>query len=322
MIVKNSLSFDKIKSMIVSAKNIAILGHRNPDMDCYGSMFGMHYACKKLRKNSTMFALEKEESYLKAIFPLDEVCHEQFKSEDFDLVILVDCNDIVRLEDEYKEEVAKQKNLIVIDHHQRTGDVKQYYIDTHACGASLVVKNFIQFLGFKLDKNISTYIMAGIVGDTDRFLNTNTNLDSFASTLELLKSGANLQLIYDVFYRSTTMVQINLYKFMLNHMKIFKNGASYILVDQKDLKKLGATVEDVKFYSNTFIKVRNINVAILAYESKKDDFKLSLRSKVGFNVYEIAKRYGGGGHICASGATLYGSKRQVEKELKKICEEF
>ena len=60
------------------------------------------------------------------------------------------------------------------------------------------------------------------------------------------------------------------------------------------------------------------------YEKKNGEIKASMRSNEAVNVSEIAVRFGGGGHIRASGCTLYGSFEEVMppviNELKKALE--
>jgi len=71
--------------------------------------------------------------------------------------------------------------------------------------------------------------------------------------------------------------------------------------------------------------LRNLQVwYVFFYEKKNGEIKASMRSNEAVNVSEIAVRFGGGGHIRASGCTLYGSFEEVMppviNELKKALE--
>jgi phosphoesterase RecJ-like protein len=56
----------------------------------------------------------------------------------------------------------------------------------------------------------------------------------------------------------------------------------------------------------------------MAIEYEKDKFAVSFRSKKDTDVSEIAKRFGGGGHKNAAGATINGNIDQVIKKIKEI----
>ena len=60
------------------------------------------------------------------------------------------------------------------------------------------------------------------------------------------------------------------------------------------------------------------------YEKRKGEIKASMRSNEAVNVSEIAVKFGGGGHVRASGCTLYGGFEEVMPklvdELKKALE--
>ena len=65
---------------------------------------------------------------------------------------------------------------------------------------------------------------------------------------------------------------------------------------------------------------REEGVALLM-EHRDGDIKLSMRSRGRINVNRVARSFGGGGHIYASGATLPGpldaAAEQVLTELKR-----
>ena len=56
---------------------------------------------------------------------------------------------------------------------------------------------------------------------------------------------------------------------------------------------------------------KGVEVAIFLHELAPQKFKVSLRSKGLVDVSEIAKYYGGGGHVRAAGVTMEGSSHDV-----------
>lgn len=313
----------EIKRLICSAKNVAIFGHQNPDLDCFGAVFGAKYLCEKLGAKATIFSIPPKNSFLLNIFDGKEI-ESEFFSENFDLVIILDCNLFSRLEEKYREEVKKINNILVIDHHPQV-EVEngcKFLIDKNKSSASLIILEILNELKIPLTKEVATYIYAGVVGDTGRFLHTNTDVATFEGAIALLKSGADIQKVYDVVYRSKTLTQIKIRDYLFSIYKLSPKNVCYLVISKKMLEKVGGSVEDVKLFIDDLNQIKEFNVVMMAYEIENESYKVSCRSKNGYEVAGVAVRHGGGGHKMAAGFSLKGSVKQVEKALEKISEEF
>ena len=313
----------EIKKLICSAKNVAIFGHQNPDLDCFGAVFGAKYLCEKLGAKATIFSIPPKNSFLLNIFDGKEI-ESEFFSENFDLVIILDCNLFSRLEKKYREEVKKINNILVIDHHPQV-EVEngcKFLIDKNKSSASLIILEILNELKIPLTKEVATYIYAGVVGDTGRFLHTNTDVATFEGAIALLKSGADIQKVYDVVYRSKTLTQIKIRDYLFSIYKLSPKNVCYLVISKKMLEKVGGSVEDVKLFIDDLNQIKEFNVVMMAYEIENENYKVSCRSKNGYEVAGVAVRHGGGGHKMAAGFSLKGSVKQVEKALEKISEEF
>ena len=313
----------EIKKLICSAKNVAIFGHQNPDLDCFGALFGAKYLCEKLGTKATIFSNPPKNSFLLNIFDGKEI-ESEFSSENFDLVIILDCNLFSRLEEKYREEVKKINNILVIDHHPQV-EVEngcKFLIDKNKSSASLIILEILNELKIPLTKEVATYIYAGVVGDTGRFLHTNTDVATFEGAIALLKSGADIQKVYDVVYRSKTLTQIKIRDYLFSIYKLSPKNVCYLVISKKMLEKVGGSVEDVKLFIDDLNQIKEFNVVMMAYEIENENYKVSCRSKNGYEVAGVAVRHGGGGHKMAAGFSLKGSVKQVEKALEKISEEF
>lgn len=313
----------EIKKLICSAKNVAIFGHQNPDLDCFGAVFGAKYLCEKLGAKATIFSIPPKNSFLLNIFDGKEI-ESEFFSENFDLVIILDCNLFSRLEEKYREEVKKINNILVIDHHPQV-EVEngcKFLIDKNKSSASLIILEILNELKIPLTKEVATYIYAGVVGDTGRFLHTNTDVATFEGAIALLKSGADIQKVYDVVYRSKTLTQIKIRDYLFSIYKLSPKNVCYLVISKKMLEKVGGSVEDVKLFIDDLNQIKEFNVVMMAYEIENENYKVSCRSKNGYEVAGVAVRHGGGGHKMAAGFSLKGSVKQVEKALEKISEEF
>lgn len=316
MVTANELS-----ARLKSAKRVAIFGHMHPDLDCFGAMLGAKFLCESLHVKCDVFAeFMKNLSFLK-IFP-EIYFKNDFDKRKYDLALVVDCNEISRIDKKFQADISGKK-ILFIDHHELNIalDGADYYVYPKKCSASLIIFELLEKLNLKPSAEYATYIFAGIVGDTNRFLHSNTDASVFASASKLLKLGADCQKVYDVVYRSMTMSNARLRDYLFSNLKASEK-VCYVVISQKDLEKLSSNVEDVKMFVSDINQLVEFSVAMVAYEIGENKFKVSMRSKNGVDLLKVAFKYGGGGHKEASGFYLAGDKKYVANKLKAVCEEF
>ena len=316
MVTANELS-----ARLKSAKRVAIFGHMHPDLDSFGAMLGAKFLCESLGVKCDVFAeFMKNLSFLK-IFP-EIYFKNDFDKRKYDLVLVVDCNEISRIDKKYQADVSGKK-ILFIDHHELNIalDGADYYVYPKKCSASLIIFELLEKLNLKPSAEYATYIFAGIVGDTNRFLHSNTDANVFSIASKLLKLGADCQKVYDVVYRSMTMSNARLRDYLFSNLKA-SGKVCYVAISQKDLEKLSSNVEDVKMFVSDINQLAEFSVAMIAYEISENKFKVSMRSKNGVDLLKVAFKYGGGGHKDASGFYLTGDKKYVANKLKAVCEEF
>jgi len=81
---------------------------------------------------------------------------------------------------------------------------------------------------------------------------------------------------------------------------------AWVWVTRQQMERSGAKEEDCEGLVNYALSIQDVEVAIFFREMRDGRFRVSLRSKGALNVAEIAERFGGGGHECASGCSVDG----------------
>jgi phosphoesterase RecJ-like protein len=61
--------------------------------------------------------------------------------------------------------------------------------------------------------------------------------------------------------------------------------------------------------------VEQVEVVLYLRETEPGSCKLSARSKTAFDVNRLARRFGGGGHVKAAGATIRGSLSDAREQI-------
>jgi phosphoesterase RecJ-like protein len=96
----------------------------------------------------------------------------------------------------------------------------------------------------------------------------------------------------------------------------------YIHITPNILKKVGAKEEELEGLASYLSSVRgNVKVAAVLKERDDGTTRVSLRSNPGVDVAALAKRFGGGGHPQAAGATIPATGEEAERLFLKACEE-
>lgn len=282
-------------------KNVAIAMHNSPDGDCVGSAVALEKTLLKLGKQvdiilhnriNTCYApiIGKERVGKLFIPPLTKI---------YDILILVDCSDPNRTVDNIKK---RAKFIITIDHHYGSNPFGDIFLYEHAASTGMIIYKIAKTL-VPIDEEIANALYLTIRSDTCSFKNNNTDLKAHEVAGELLFSGANLQLINEI-YENRSLSMIRLMGYTLADIMFDRQyKIVYLIVRVDQIKKAQSTFEEASQLIDYIRGVEGAEIAFLFLEGK-DNVRIKARSKT-TNVSEIMAEFNGGGHPTASGAMLY-----------------
>lgn len=310
---------EKIIKAIKDYDTIIIHRHVRPDPDAYGSQGGLAEIIKASFPGKKVYTVGEEEESLNFLRRLDTIPDETYKGS---LVIVTDTANRERIDDDrYKY----GEMLIKIDHHPNDdpyGDV--IWVDTNASSCSeMIYELYLQGKkhGLKMSEEAARLLYAGIVGDTGRFLYPNTTKKTFAYAGELIEYNfPRTELMDQMNELPLNVVKLNGYIF--ENFKMSKNGAASVILNKKLLEKYDAKPSQASQLVSTLGSVSGIKVWVFFVEEEEGTIRVRLRSK-GPVINELAKKYGGGGHPLAAGATIH-SWDEVEKvmeDIEKLCDQ-
>jgi phosphoesterase RecJ-like protein len=179
-----------------------------------------------------------------------------------------------------------------------------------------MVAEFYSFFKDELTitKQAALYIYTGMVTDSGRFRYSSTSPETLRLAAIMLEQGIDTDKLYANLYLdefSKLKFKSHIYK----SMKITENGVAYVFVTLKDMKKFGITQEQA---SNSVFYLDGIKGSIiwLAFiENNDKSIRVRLRSRF-TTINKLAEKYNGGGHACASGASV-----KNRAEAKKLIAE-
>lgn len=308
---------EQILLKIKEYDKIIIHRHVRPDPDAYGSQGGLADIIQQSFPEKEVYIVGKDEETLLFLNRMDQLPDEAFKDA---LVIVCDTANQERIDDErYK----LGDYLIKIDHHPNEdayGDL--LWVDTDASSTSEMIYEFYLYgkdKGLKLSANGARLLYAGIVGDTGRFLYPSTTVKTFTYASELIKYPFSRTELYDNLYNiKPNVAKLNGY--ILQNFKISASGVGKVIITKELLKKYEIRPEEASLLVSQLGNIDGLKAWVFFIE-EEDQIRVRLRSK-GPVVNEIAKKFRGGGHPLAAGASIYSWDEVdlVMKELEKACQ--
>ncbi len=327
---KNLKISQEIFKIINQSKNILFCLHPSPDEDSLGSNLAMYSWLKSIGKNPTVIKGDSELKNRPTIFA-DYSSIElknifEINIADYDLFISMDAasySQISKLGD--TESLLKNFPTIVIDHHPHNNIVTPYKLNIPQSSATceLVFDLFKQWK-IEITENIAICLYFGIFSDTSGLINSNTTPKVFSKCGQLIKKITNLYELTSIYSFHRQPEEFIFTKLALDKTKTYFSGQVAISsVSLKDLEKNNlktsqASKNSISEFLRTCI---NWQITVSLVETEIGKCEVSLRSHgPQFDVSQIARNLGGGGHVVASGITIFSdSKTATNKIIEQIA---
>ena len=309
---------NRIKALIKAIKKydtIIIHRHSRPDGDALGSQLGLKYTILNTFPNKKVYAVGDSNPRLDFLGQMDEIEDSIYANA---LVIIVDVAVDYMLSDErYK----KAQEIYIIDHHTNKSNIvddSHFIVDsTRAAAAELIAEILIKNK-FKLSKESAKLLYTGIVTDSGRFQYNETSSRTLRIAADLLDYSFDPQEIYNKLYVET-LEKKKLTAEFTNRFKVTEHNVAYMFNTLEDLKNLNISFNDCsRGMVNTMAGIEGINIWANFTEDENHKVVCEFRSR-GFSIVDIAKKYGGGGHDQACGATI-DSFKVAQNVLKDFDE--
>lgn len=296
---------EQILEKIKAYHRIMIFRHVRNDGDCVGASKGLKQILQQSFPEKEILLIDSEcAQYLAFMGPEDEdVADEKYAEA---LGIVVDTASEARISN---KKYALCKELIKIDHHiplESYGVLAWVEEEMSSC-CEMIVKFYDTFRDqLKLDSTAASFLYTGMVTDTGRFRYSEVNGDTLRHAAILLDAGVDTQTLFARLY----LEAFEYLKFkaeIYRRMQVTENGVAYIFVDKAMQEEFGLTLEQASACVGTLDSIRGC-ICWAAFIENGDDqgtIRVRLRSRF-VHINSVAEHYRGGGHACASGATVYG----------------
>ncbi|MFV0255203.1 MAG: DHH family phosphoesterase [Erysipelotrichaceae bacterium] len=269
-----------LEKKILEYHEINIFYHQSPDMDAFGSAYGL-------------------EEVIKANYPdkiVRVVSDETADISTDSLAIIVDCSVAKRI---FNQNYLKAKYSISIDHHPKKITFADTDITKVAAAATceLLVDLVSEFAS--LNPISAKWFYQGLLTDTLNFTTSNTTCNTLKVGSQLLEFGLDVVAIQDQLF-GVNMAEFRFAAY-LKTVAEYYDGYIVVRVSEQMCQENNVTMEYAKGCVRLFTNVNGIKVVVMAYQNiETGNYNVSLRSKQ-IVINTLANKYGGGGHAMASG---------------------
>ena len=149
-------------------------------------------------------------------------------------------------------------------------------------------------------------VYTSLVTDTGWFKYSNTDAETFAAASEAVQLGVEPARLYNSIYQRQSRQHPLGISRALSRLEYYADGRLAV-VDLPQAREGEVDLSDGDDVLDLLRAVARVEVVLFLREQKDGAVKLSARSKTDFNVHSLARRFGGGGHAKASGATFTGT---------------
>ncbi len=309
------LSAEECAQRLLSIENPVIMLHVRPDGDAVGSGAALSEIFRQLGTEAPILSPDKIPDRLLFITRHCETPFINNSAERY--AVAIDVASPAQLGKLYSEENSP---VLMIDHHAVGTQFADGYIVPEASSAAEalfdVAKALMALGKITMTEKLAYALYAAISSDTGCFRYSNASSETHLRAAELIMLGIDSADINHRLFSSKTEEQIKAEGYIAASLKTAKGGKiAYSSITLEALDRLGLSSEDFETAIDIVRSLNGCEIAVLAKETEKGSFKISMRS-VGADVASIAQKFGGGGHIRAAGCTV--TAESADEAIKKI----
>lgn len=325
-----------LHTAILEADRILLSTHENPDGDGLGSQLAFCEYLEELGKDCRILNCSQTPPIYEFLDPrgrfgmYDEENDEGWLSG-CDLAIVFDIGDFRRLGSVGDALMRRGVPMACVDHHPQLGydstggqsPYKYLILDYSAPSTGTLIWLYMQeYRSAPLTESIANALYTALVTDTGSFKYDNTDERAHRMAIDLIGAGVHPYFIHKRIYEQRTYAQIRLLGRLISNIQYTNDGhIGWGVLTTKDIKKAGATVEEIDGFSEFIRTIKGVEISVLITEVAPDQTKVSLRSKGTLEINDIARQLGGGGHAFASGALVNKPWPAVEGLLIPLLQE-
>ena len=298
------MNFEQKKIILEKIKEyekIIIFRHSLPDGDAVGSTMGLREIIR--------LTFPEKEVYLSNV---DRAEYIEFLGDDSAeipdevyagaLGIVIDTAVTARIS---SRKFSLCRELVKIDHHIAVESYADFeWVEEERSSASEMIADFYRTFReeLKINREAATYIYTGMVTDSGRFRYDSTSAHTFRLAAFLMENNIDTNEIFLNLY-ANDFEQLKLKAQYVLKIQFTARNVAYIYTTLSEMQQLQADTFSIsRGMVGCMADIKGVDIWVNFTETERGVL-CELRSSR-FNINPIAVKYGGGGHMKASGATV------------------
>lgn len=305
------MTYLEAAEFLKSYDNYLLLTHKRPDGDTIGSAVGLCELLRTMGKTAWLLpsldATRMFQDYLQG--------HQAPPGFEPDTVVSVDVASLGLLPP--NAQPYKDRIDLAIDHHPSNEFFAREICleaDKAACGE--IIWKIAGHLGI-MSEAIATPLYVAVSTDTGCFVYGNTTPHTHRVAAALMEQGIPYQALNKKHFRTKSLRRMKLESLILQNMKLYQEGTVAVApISLAMMAQADATDDDAEDIAAFLGQIEGVLHSATIRELRPGECKISLRTNPNFlNATATCARLGGGGHVAASGCTVYGTMDEAEAAI-------
>ena len=309
--------FEQIKQLIEAHDTIILHRHKNPDGDALGAQIGLKRILQDRYPNKRILAVGDMTPRYAFIAQegMDTVGDEDYNGA---LAIILDTSARALISDERYTMAAATAR---IDHHIFCERIAEHEVtDTSYESCCALIAAFAIACDYPVSTAAAKALYTGMVTDSGRFRYDSTSAQTHRLASFLMERDFSTADIYRNLY-ADDFANIRLRAQFVMKIQFSDKNVAYIYTPQEELKTYAADTFSIsRGMVGVMAEIRGVDIWVNFTETE-DGVLCEIRSSR-YNINPVARKYGGGGHEKASGATLKNRDEAMRllEDLGRIAE--
>ena len=299
-----------ILNKIKEYDTIFLFRHIRNDGDCVGSTKGLKAILQASFPEKRVYLIDSDCSqFLAFLGPEDEEVSDEVYAQGLGIVLDTATSNRIS-----NKKFTLCKEIIKIDHHIPVEDfgVINWVEEERSSLCEMIVDFYDTFRQeLTITKEAACYLYTGMVTDSGRFRYPGVSGKTMRCAGILLDQGIDTETLFAHLYLDDFYF-LKFKAYVYENMNITENGVAYVHITKEIKDKFGLSDEDASNSVSMMDGIKGTLCWLAFIDSHKEPGTIRVRLRSRFmTVNQIAENYRGGGHACASGATVYSQEEMM-----------
>ena len=287
------LNVQQMAQRLMTADNILILCHKNPDGDTIGCGSALYCALKALDKNVAVLcsdAIPNRYAFTNA---------HMFKGEfEPQTVVAVDVASVQLFgENNGMTQFSRHVDLC-IDHHAGNSGYADFTLLNGSAAAA------------------AELLYEVLCADTGCFRFSSTTANTHIVAAKLIEAGCHVEELNTLLFDTKPRERMEAERIARNHLEYYLDGrCALIYLTRDEIEQSGVDPADLEELTSLPVSIEGVKVGLTLRQQPGGSYRISVRTSKGVDACAIARRLGGGGHSRAAGCELLGNLENAKNAI-------